>query len=265
VASSPDPRCRAIAALLATSAGDRGPVTVTSDPGLQFQAVDAFVDLVESLALERQLVAGVDDLQWADPSSLLTLGALGGRLAGVPVALVGCLRPSPRAAELERALLALDAAGARRLVLGGLDDRAVVELVAEVVAAEPGQRLLARWRGRAATRCSSPSWWARSWRRGDPGRRRPRRGGRDDPAPDPAPHHPAPPELPARRDPGGVAGRLRPGVELPAHRAVHHHRPLRPGAVVGAGRGDPGPGAGGRRRPPRPRTGTRCWSSGPAR
>jgi predicted ATPase len=142
-ASSPDPRRRAIAALLATSTGDRGPVTVTSDPGLQFQAVDAFVDLADSLALDRPLVVGVDDLQWADPSSLLTLGALGGRLAGAPVALVACLRPSPRAAELERALEALDAAGARRLALGGLDDRAVAELVAEVVAAEPGRRLLA--------------------------------------------------------------------------------------------------------------------------
>jgi predicted ATPase len=146
-ASSPDPRRRAIATLLATSAGDRGPVTVTSDPGLQFQAVDAFVDLAESLALARPLVVGVDDLQWADPSSLLTLGAMGGRLDGVPVALVACLRPSPRAAELERALQALDRAGARRLVLGGLDDRAVVELVAEVVAAEPGQRLLAEVAG----------------------------------------------------------------------------------------------------------------------
>jgi hypothetical protein len=142
-ASSPDPRRRAIATLLATSAGDRGPVTVTSDPGLQFQAVDAFVDLAESLALARPLVVGVDDLQWADPSSLLTLGAMGGRLDGVPVALVACLRPSPRAAELERALQALDRAGARRLVLGGLDDRAV----AEVVAAEPGQRLLAEVAG----------------------------------------------------------------------------------------------------------------------
>jgi predicted ATPase len=168
-ASSPDPRRRAIATLLATSAGDRGPVTVTSDPGLQFQAVDAFVDLAESLALARPLVVGVDDLQWADPSSLLTLGAMGGRLDGVPVALVACLRPSPRAAELERALQALDRAGARRLVLGGLDDRAVVELVAEVVAAEPGQRVLAEVAGRAATRCSSPSWWPRSSRRGRSG------------------------------------------------------------------------------------------------
>ena len=39
--SSPDAGRRAIAALLATRLGDGGPVTVSSDPGLQFQAVDA--------------------------------------------------------------------------------------------------------------------------------------------------------------------------------------------------------------------------------
>ena len=56
---------------------------MSSDPGLQFQAVDAFGDLVESLALHHPLVVAVDDLQWADPSSLLTLGTLGGRLRHV--------------------------------------------------------------------------------------------------------------------------------------------------------------------------------------
>ncbi|HEV8166033.1 MAG TPA: ATP-binding protein, partial [Actinomycetota bacterium] len=65
VRSSPDPRRAAIAALLAIRAGDQGPMTVSSDPGLQFQAVDAFVDLVEALALRRPLVVGLDDLQWA--------------------------------------------------------------------------------------------------------------------------------------------------------------------------------------------------------
>ena len=42
--------------------GDQGPMTVSSDPGLQSQAVDAFIDLVEALALQRPLVVGVDDL-----------------------------------------------------------------------------------------------------------------------------------------------------------------------------------------------------------
>jgi hypothetical protein len=86
-------------------------MTVSSDPGLQFQAVDAFVDLVEALALQRPLVVGVDDRQWADPSSLLTLGALGRRLVDLPAALIGCLRPSPHPHELERTLQTLHAAG----------------------------------------------------------------------------------------------------------------------------------------------------------
>ena len=116
---------------------------MSSDPGLQFQVVDAFGDLIESLALQRPLVVALDDLQWADPSSLLTLGALGSRQGDVPVALLGCLRLLPRSPELTRALEALDAGGGRRLPLGPLGDEAVAEVVEEVVAAEPGQRLLA--------------------------------------------------------------------------------------------------------------------------
>jgi DNA-binding CsgD family transcriptional regulator len=145
--SSSDPRRAAIAALLATHNGDRAPLTVSSDPGLQFQAVDAFVDLIESLALQRPLVVAVDDLQWADPSTLLTLATLGGRLADVPLALLGCLRLLPRGPELQRVLEAMEAGGARRLPLGPLGDDAVGELVAEVVAAEPGHRLLAEVAG----------------------------------------------------------------------------------------------------------------------
>jgi predicted ATPase len=75
---------------------------VTSDPGLQFRVVDALVDLVEEFALSGPLVVGVDDLQWTDPSSLLTLGALGRRLAYLPIAHIGCFRLLPRPEDLER-------------------------------------------------------------------------------------------------------------------------------------------------------------------
>ena len=93
--SSPDPRRAAIAGLLAAQGtGDLGPITVTSDPGLRFRVVDAFTDLVEELALAGPVVLGLDDLQWADPSSLLTVGALARRLAGLAVGVIGCLRPS---------------------------------------------------------------------------------------------------------------------------------------------------------------------------
>lgn len=141
-ASSSDPRRAAIAELLTTHVGERGSMTVTSDPGLQFQVVDRFVDLMEELALHRPLVLGIDDLQWADPSSLSTLAALSRRLAYVPVALIGCMRPAPRVEQLERMMSTLMTGGAQRLSLGQLGDDAVVGLVAEVVGSEPGPGLL---------------------------------------------------------------------------------------------------------------------------
>jgi DNA-binding CsgD family transcriptional regulator len=148
--SSPDPRRAAIGELLAAGdASGAGPITVTSDPGLQFRTVDAFADLAEELALAGPLVIGADDLHWADPSSLLTLGALAARLRYLPAVIIGCFRPAPRAAELERLAGALEAAGGRRLSLRELGERAVTELVAETVGAAPGRRLLAGISGAA--------------------------------------------------------------------------------------------------------------------
>src|SRR5262249_57496779 len=123
--------------------GEGSRVRVTSDPGLRFRVVDAFADLAGELALDGPLVIGADDLHWADPSSLVTLGALAARLDGLPAAIIGCFRPAPAGAGLERLASSLEAAGGRRLSLRGLDARAVAELVADAVGATPGRRLLA--------------------------------------------------------------------------------------------------------------------------
>ena len=148
-AGSPaEPRRASIATLLAAGGGP-GTVTVSSDPGLQFRAVDAFTDLVEELALEQPLVVGVDDLQWADPSSLLTLGTMGRRLAYAPVALIACFRAAPAAAELGRVTDSLVGAGARHLTLRPLAEDAVASLVAETIGAPPGPGLLAGLAGAA--------------------------------------------------------------------------------------------------------------------
>jgi predicted ATPase len=71
------------------------------------------------------------------------------RLDGLPVGLIGCLRPSPRSAELDRLAGALEAAGTRHLVLRPLTGEAVTGLVAQALAAEPGPRLLAEVAGAA--------------------------------------------------------------------------------------------------------------------
>jgi DNA-binding CsgD family transcriptional regulator/tetratricopeptide (TPR) repeat protein len=147
VPSSPDPRRAALGGLLAPRPDGQQPITVSNDPGLQFQAVDGVVDLVDELAHRRPLVLGLDDLQWADPASVLTLAALTHQLPDAPVLIVGCLRPTPRSFELTRALAVLGTAGARELRLGPLPNRAVAGLVADVLGAPPGPRLLSQVAG----------------------------------------------------------------------------------------------------------------------
>lgn len=143
--SSPDPRRAEIAGLLAPQqhGGDR-PITVSSDPGLQFRVVDAMTDLVEALISSVPLLIGVDDLQWADHPSLLTLAALSRLPDYLPVVLVVCLRPVPRSQDLTRLLgLLMGAEHTRYVRLRGLDPAAVTAMVAESTAADPGPRLLA--------------------------------------------------------------------------------------------------------------------------
>ncbi len=147
-AASPDPRRARIATLLTTPAdGEGGRLTVTSDPGLQFRVVDAVADLMEQLALSGPLVIGVDDLQWADPSSLLTLAVTTRRLTDLPLAVVGCFRPAPRAPMLDQLVEALIADGARQLVVGALNDHAVHDLAIDILGAEPRPNLLAQIAG----------------------------------------------------------------------------------------------------------------------
>lgn len=75
--------------------------------------------------------------------------AMGRRVAGLPVGIIGCFRPIPRAAELDGAARALQTAGARHLALSPLGTGAVGDLVSEMVSAEPGPGLLAEISGAA--------------------------------------------------------------------------------------------------------------------
>lgn len=120
---------------------ERTPLEPTRDAGLQFRVVDAFVELAEELALGRPVVLALEDMQWADPSTVLTIRSLSRRLRYVPVAMLLTMRPLPRSDDLERLVDALIRDGGHRLVLGPLGDEAVHELVAQMVQAEPGAAL----------------------------------------------------------------------------------------------------------------------------
>jgi DNA-binding CsgD family transcriptional regulator len=111
-------------------------------PSTEFRVVEALVDLVEELSARGPVALAVEDLQWADPSTLLVLHRLGRRIGRLPVLLVCTARPVPRSAELAACLAGLRANGATELALGPLDQAAVAELVEELVGAAPGPGLL---------------------------------------------------------------------------------------------------------------------------
>lgn len=147
-ADSPDTERAAVASMMET----HGALEATSpepppNPGLQYRVVDALGALMERLATRAPLLLALDDLQWADASTLVALRSIARRVPTLPVIVLGSCRVGHQSAELHRVTDDLLRAGATRLALGPLDDEAVTRLVAEVLDAPPSDALLARARG----------------------------------------------------------------------------------------------------------------------
>jgi DNA-binding CsgD family transcriptional regulator/tetratricopeptide (TPR) repeat protein len=142
--TAPDPERAEIGQLLI---GDRDPVgdaalSLAEAPALRFRVLEAVLTLVERLCLSAPAIIAVEDLHWADPSTLLVFRQLRRRLAHLPLALVGTLRPSPWNPELDRLLGEFVAHGGCRLVLGTIGPDEVAALVTEVIGTPPGPALL---------------------------------------------------------------------------------------------------------------------------
>ena len=135
---SPDPRRAAIARLLL----EQGSAEATAGPGHQFRVVAATVDLVEAITVDRPLLLVLEDLHWADASSLLVARDLAARLRNLRLVLLATLRPVPRTPELEAFLAELDAVAIRER-LGPLDDGNVATLVTALLGRPPSPDLLA--------------------------------------------------------------------------------------------------------------------------
>src|SRR4030095_17076276 len=63
-----------------------GALTLADAPTLRFRVLEAVLTLVERLCLSAPMVLAVEDLHWADPSTLLCLRPLCRRLAHLPLA-----------------------------------------------------------------------------------------------------------------------------------------------------------------------------------
>ncbi len=155
--SSPDPERAAVAGLLfgrreKTPAQRPEPAQQIGaapqpapEPGppadVQYQVIEALVAVFERLAEVRPVLLAIDDLQWADRSTLLALYAMSRRLRPLPVALLAAARPTPRSRELERLVDALVLGGGTHLELGPLAGQEVDQLVGEMVGVVPGASL----------------------------------------------------------------------------------------------------------------------------
>jgi DNA-binding CsgD family transcriptional regulator len=82
----------------------------------------------------------IDDLQYADPATVMTLGRLARSVRQLPLLLVGVARPIPRREDLHALRRALEPGGL--LTLPNLSESEVADLVASAVGGAPGERLL---------------------------------------------------------------------------------------------------------------------------
>lgn len=140
--SAADPRRARIAALIRTHEhSEQGTITVTTDPGLQFRAVEAFADLVEELATSEPMLLALDDLQWADASTLLALTEILRRMTGMPLLVAGGFRGVDDASALQSVMNSAAASHAVHVRLSPLTPAGVRELVEDILGADPGPRL----------------------------------------------------------------------------------------------------------------------------
>jgi DNA-binding CsgD family transcriptional regulator len=126
------------------------PITSPSgDPGLTFRIVDAFGDLLEKEALKAPVAVAIDDLQWADPSTIITFRSMARRARYLPIALFAAFRPAPGNRALEGLVESLLREGASIMDIEPLSDKEVVTLATQELGSAPGPRLLEQIAGAA--------------------------------------------------------------------------------------------------------------------
>ncbi|MFE0020978.1 AAA family ATPase [Amycolatopsis sp. NPDC059021] len=131
--SAPDPRRGAIAGLL------RGERAAEVGADLAAAAAEQLCDLVEQLCQSAPAVLVVDELQWADRTTVAVWSRLARSTRQLPLLLIGVLRPVPRRDDLWALRRFVEPAG--RMRLGRLADPAVLDLVAALTGGKPGDKL----------------------------------------------------------------------------------------------------------------------------
>lgn len=138
---SSDPRRASIGRLLAGDGGAAESTPSTPLADVRYRVVEEIADLVETACARAPALLVIEDLHWADESTLVTLRSLVHGLGPVPLLLVGSLRPSPRRAELDQLVDESLSSGARLVRLQSLAPAEVEALVHAQLGLPPGALL----------------------------------------------------------------------------------------------------------------------------
>lgn len=110
-------------------------------PASEAHLVEALVVLVEEACEAGPVAIALDDLHWADPSTLGVLHRLVATADQLPLLVCGAFRPAPRPPELARLLRGAAARRATRLSLAALVAGEVQALLSSVLGVAAGPRL----------------------------------------------------------------------------------------------------------------------------
>jgi DNA-binding CsgD family transcriptional regulator len=139
-ASSRDRRLTAIARMLRGEVGD-GEV-FRSRQDVEIAVTESLVALVDDWCAAEPVVVALDDLQWADPASVVVTHLLGRAAAQMPLLLLGTCRTTQLDDEVEALLKSLASRpGAVALELAPLDEADTVELAECLLNGRAGPRL----------------------------------------------------------------------------------------------------------------------------
>jgi DNA-binding CsgD family transcriptional regulator len=113
-----------------------------ASPEQRFWLLQDLQALIEEAALRDPLLICLDDLHWGGASCAVAMRQLPQRLAALPVGWVMAFRPNQGLPQVQRAKDQLHEAGAEMIRLGPLRRKAVAEIAADVLGAEPDEELL---------------------------------------------------------------------------------------------------------------------------
>jgi DNA-binding CsgD family transcriptional regulator/DNA-binding transcriptional ArsR family regulator len=111
-------------------------------PEQRYWRLQDLQSLLERAALDGPLFIFLDDVQWVDSGTAAALRALPPRLGSLPIGWVLAMRPEQGQGQLRSVVEYLAGEGAERLVLEPLSEPAVVQVVRDLLQAEPDETLV---------------------------------------------------------------------------------------------------------------------------